>query len=131
MITFLNLDDFFIFFKNRYFTKLIILYFALLCFNLWTSNLFLMGTAKWSGKCLHTPKNKNSYFGIGIMRSNFMRSKFNFFMRSNFRSWGQNAICSWGRICPIISIRWLTLWSWDWNPNEHYYKFWSHDCSYD
>ncbi len=28
-----------------------------------------------------------------------------------------------------ILIRRSTLWSWDRNPNKHYYKFWSHDCS--
>ncbi len=68
---------------------------------------------------------------VGVRRSNFMRSKFNFFRRSNFRSWGQNSICSWGRICPIILIRRSTLWSWDQNPNKHYYKFQSHDRSCD
>ncbi len=33
-----------------------------------------------------------------IMRSNFMRSKFNFFRRSNFRSWDRNSTFSGGRI---------------------------------
>ncbi len=37
-----------------------------------------------------------------IMRSNFVRSKFNFFRRSNFWSWGRNSICSWGEICSLI-----------------------------
>ena len=63
-----------------------------------------------------------------IMRSNFMRSKFNFFMRSNFWSWGRNSICSWGRICLIISIRRLTLRSWDRNSLIMlFFEFRSHD----
>jgi len=54
-------------------------------------------------------------WGLRVRRSNFMRSKFNFFIRSNFWSWGGNCVCSWGQICPIILIRRLTLWSWDQN----------------
>jgi hypothetical protein len=62
-----------------------------------------------------------------IMRSNFMRSKFNFFRRLNFRSWGRNSICSWGQICPIILIRRLTLWSWDRNCLIMLFRIRSHD----
>jgi hypothetical protein len=39
-----------------------------------------------------------------IMRSNFMRSKFNFFRRSNFWSWDWNSISSWGQICSLIFV---------------------------
>ncbi len=50
------------------------------------------------------------------IKFSIMRSKFSFFMRSKL---------------TIILIRRLALRSWDWNPNKHYYKFWSHDHSCD
>jgi len=55
-----------------------------------------------------------------IMRSNFMRLKFNIFIRSKLWSWDQNSICSWDWICLIILISWSTLQSWDQNPIMHY-----------
>ena len=37
-------------------------------------------------------------YWLRVRRSNFMRSKFNFFMRSNFWSWGWNWHFSWDQI---------------------------------
>ena len=71
---------------------------------------------------------------VGVRRSNFMRSKFNFFRRLNYQLWGQNSIFSWGQICSLIfdsfdhEVEYSIMRS---KPKKHYYKFLSHDRSCD
>jgi hypothetical protein len=65
------------------------------------------------------------YFFVNCFRTDLQKGKWlwgriSWDQNSTF-SWDRNSICSRGQICLIILIRRSTLWSWDWNPNKHYF----------
>jgi hypothetical protein len=56
-------------------------------------------SARRQTNCSQSEEEENR---LGVRRSNFMRSKLQFFMRLKLRSWGQNSTFSWDQIFSII-----------------------------